>query len=79
MDTGYDPEEAERLLMGEAAVRDATIPEIRRMLTLVERDERFCDGWWSSIIKDGRLDLHGASLAKQDARKCASDAERPSA
>ena len=55
MDTGYVPEETERLLLDEAAVRDAAIPEIQRMLTLVVRGERFCDGWWSSMIEDGHV------------------------
>ncbi len=55
IDAGYVPEEAERLLMDEAAVKDATIPEIRRMLTLIVRGERFCDGWWASMIEEGHV------------------------
>ena len=55
MDTGYDPETSKGLLMDEAVVRNATIPEIRRMLTLIVRGERFCDGWWSSMIEEGHV------------------------
>ena len=55
MDTEYVPEQAKRLLMDEAAVRRAAIPEIRQMLTLVVRGERFCDGWWASLIDDGHV------------------------
>ncbi len=55
LDHDYDPEEAERLLMDEAAVACATVPEIRRLLTLVVRGERFCDGWWSSMIEEGHV------------------------
>lgn len=70
LDCGYDPEEAERLLMDEAAVARATIPEIRRLLTLVVRGERFCDGWWSSMIQEGHVRrllerLAGIGLALQ--------------
>lgn len=35
----YAPEETEKLLMNEVAVRKAAIPEIQRMLTLVVRGE----------------------------------------
>ena len=55
MDPGYVPEEAEKLLMDEAAVRVATLPEIQRMLTLVVRGERFCAGWRSTMIEDGHV------------------------
>ena len=55
MDTGYDPESSKGLLMDEAAVRNATIPQIRQMLTLIVRGERFCDGWWSSMIEEGHV------------------------
>ena len=72
----YDPEKAERMLMDETAVRCATIPDIRRMLTLVVRGERFCDGWWVSMIEDGHvrrllerlaeIGLAGQTVASED-------------
>lgn len=55
LDPDYDPEEDQRLLMNESAVGRATMPEIRRLLTLVVRGERFCDGWWASMIKEGHV------------------------
>jgi len=55
LDPDYDPEEAEKLLTDEAAVARATIPEIRRMLTLVVRGERFGEGWWSFMIEEGHV------------------------
>lgn len=55
LDPDYDPEEDQRLLMDETAVARATIPEIRHLLTLVIRGERFCDGWWASMIEEGHV------------------------
>ena len=55
MDAGYVPEETEKLLMDEAAVKVATLPEIQRMLTLVVRGERFHAGWRSSMIEGGHV------------------------
>ena len=55
LDTGYDPEEGQRLLMDETAVARATILEIRRLLTVVVRGERFCNGWWLSMIEEGHV------------------------
>ena len=51
----YNPEEVEKLLVDEEAVKDAMLPEIRRMFTLVVRGERFCSGWPSSMIEDGHV------------------------
>ena len=51
----YIPEEVEKLLMDKEAVKVATLPEIRRMFTLVVRGERFCSGWWSLMIEDGHM------------------------
>ena len=55
LDSNYDPEEDQRLLMDETAVARATIPEIRRLLTVVVRGERFCDGWWLAMIEEGHV------------------------
>ena len=67
MDPGYDPETSKGLLMDEAAVRNATIPQIRQMLTLIVRGERFCDGWWSSMIEDGHVQRLLERLAESTA------------
>ena len=55
LDYGYDPVDAQKLLMDEEAIARATIPQIRQMLTAVVRGERFCDGWWMSIIDEGNV------------------------
>ena len=55
LDPDYDPEEDQKLLMDETALARATIPELRRLLTLVVRGERFCDGWWASMIEEGHV------------------------
>ena len=39
----------------EDIVKSADIDEIKTMLTVCVRGERFVSGFWSSIIKDGRL------------------------
>ena len=55
IDYEYVPEEAGRLLEDEAAVKKATIQEIQMMFTFVLRGERFCDGFWEGMIKDGHI------------------------
>ena len=55
LDHDYDPATAQELLMDERAITYATIPQVRQMLTAVVRGERFCDGWWMSVIDDGRV------------------------
>lgn len=55
LDYGYDPVDAQKLLMDEEVIARATIPQIRQMLTAVVRGERFCDGWWMSIIDEGNV------------------------
>ena len=55
MDGDYDPVESVEPLKNEAAVRKAKIPEVRQMLTAVVRGERFCSGWWGSMIEDGHV------------------------
>ena len=55
MDPDHNPEASKGSLMDEAAMRNATIPQIRQMLTLIVRGERFCDGRWSSMIEDSHV------------------------
>ena len=55
MDAGYSPKASYDLLMDKAAVRNATIPEIRQMLTVIVRSERFCAGSWAAAIEDGHV------------------------
>ena len=53
LDYGYVPEEVQKLIESEEAIRRATLPQIRSMLTYVLRGERFSDGWWGHMIEDG--------------------------
>ena len=50
---GYVPEEVQKLIESEEAIRGATLPQIRSMLTYVLRGERFSDGWWGHMIEGG--------------------------
>ena len=52
-----DLETAGDRLGNEAAVRNATIPEIQEMLTFVVKGEHFCDGAWAGMIESGRIQL----------------------
>ena len=52
-DYGYVPADVERLIESEAAIKAATLPQIRAMLTYVLRGERFSDGWWGHMIEAG--------------------------
>ncbi|MDD9990338.1 MAG: DUF6508 domain-containing protein [Rhodospirillales bacterium] len=52
-DYGYVPEDAEKLIESEEAIKAATLPQIRAMLTYVLRGERFSDGWWGHMIEGG--------------------------
>ena len=73
----YAPEETERLLMDEDTVRCAAIPEIQRMLALVVRGERFCAGWWSSMIEGGRVRRLHERLAEIESAGLVGDARSP--
>jgi len=55
LDSEYDPEEAHTLLGDVDAVRHADLGQIRTMLTYCVRGERFCDGHWGAMIKDGHI------------------------
>ena len=52
-DHGYVPEDAKKLIESEEAIKAATLPQIRAMLTYVLRGERFSDGWWGRMIEGG--------------------------
>jgi len=55
MDGRYLQFEAGEMLEDEARVRNASLDEIRIMLTWCVRGERFCDGHWASVIKAGHI------------------------
>jgi hypothetical protein len=55
MDFDYVPEEAGRMLEDHALVRQASLGEVKTMLTYCVRDERFCDGHWGAMIERGNV------------------------
>lgn len=54
-DTNYNPEAAGRMLEDELAVSNASIEGIRTMLAFCVRGERFCDGYWETVLKSGKV------------------------
>ena len=77
MDHDYDPEVAQRLIADEAHIRTATISQIRVLLTYFVRGERFCEGWWGGMIRDGhvrrileRLDEIGRNMPRRRRSAC---------
>ena len=55
MDFDYVPQEAGRILEGRARVRRASLPEIKTMLTYCVRGERFGEGHWGAMIREGHV------------------------
>jgi hypothetical protein len=71
LDTGYNPDEAARMLTDEEYVRGASLSQIKIMLTFCVRGERFSDGHWAEMIQNGyirklleRLDVIGSEMAQ---------------
>ena len=52
-DYDYVPADVEKIIESEEAIKAATLPQIRSMLTYVLRRERFSDGWWGHVIEGG--------------------------
>jgi hypothetical protein len=51
----YDPDQAVAWLADPEFVARADVRQVRAMLTACARGERFCDGWWGAVLRDGRL------------------------
>ncbi len=54
-DYAYNPTEAGKLLQDDAFIAQATLDEIKTLLTYCVRGERFCDGHWDSVLQSGRI------------------------
>jgi hypothetical protein len=52
-DTNYDPSETARMISNERLIADATLQQLRTMVTYVVRGEKFCDGHWAAMFRDG--------------------------
>jgi len=55
MDYEYNPENAYQLLKDEQAIKTASLPQIKSMLTYCVRGERFSDGHWEEMIEKGYI------------------------
>lgn len=55
LDYEYNPEEAYHMLKDEEAIKAADLARIKTMLTFCLRGERFSDGHWEEMIKDGYI------------------------
>lgn len=54
-DYAYDPAEAGKLLQDNAFIAQATLDEIKTLLTYCVRGERFCDGHWDAVLCSGKI------------------------
>jgi hypothetical protein len=55
LDHGYSPEQAYQMLSDEDRIKQASLPEIKSMLTFCVRGERFSDGHWGEMIEKGYI------------------------
>lgn len=56
-DFGYSPSAAGELVHSDDAIASASLAQIKTMLTFCVRGERFCDGHWDAMIREGRIGL----------------------
>ena len=54
-DFRYVPEQAGEMVRDDAAIASATLAQIKTMLTFCVRGERFCDGHWGAMVREGRI------------------------
>ena len=54
-DYDYDPWETGQMLADEAFIEQATLAQIKTMLTYCVRGERFCDGHWAAMLESGKI------------------------
>jgi len=71
LDYEYVPEDAARMLKDEIFIKSASLAHIKTMLTFCVRGERFSDGHWEAMIKEGyirhlleRLEVIKSELSK---------------
>lgn len=63
-DTGYAPASAAAALDNPQRIEDATLAELRPLLTWCERGERFNEGHHAALLADGRLQTLVQRLAR---------------
>ena len=57
-DRHYNPSEAGRMLEDESLVENASLAQIKTMLTYCVRGERFCEGHWGAMLETGKIKAH---------------------
>jgi hypothetical protein len=55
LDYEYNPEKAYQMLKDEDLIKQASLLEIKTMLTFCVRGERFSDGHWGEMIEKGYI------------------------
>ena len=55
IDTDYDPTASRKFLTAPGVIDSADLGEVRAMLTLCVRSERFSDGQWGALIENGDI------------------------
>lgn len=56
-DVEYRSSAAGEMLESPDSIKAASLKEVRSMLTHCVRGERFCDGYWESVISGGQIRL----------------------
>jgi hypothetical protein len=54
-DYDYTKSNASEMLNYEEFIKNASIENVKTMLTYCVRSERFCDGFWNSVLSSGRV------------------------
>lgn len=67
-DHDYTSKAADKMLQNDDMIASATLLQIKTMLTYCVRGERFCDGHWSTMIREGRIIAILRRLAQLRAR-----------
>ena len=55
IDYEYNPEQAYQMLRDENLIKNASLSQIKTMLTFCLRGERFSDGHWAQMIEEGYI------------------------
>jgi hypothetical protein len=55
LDCQYNPVETKNMLEDEKIVKNASLEELKTMLTYCVQGERFCGGFWASMIESGKI------------------------
>ena len=54
-DYGYDPRRSGEMLQDDEFIAQASLDEVKEMLTMCVRGERFGDGFWAAMLETGRI------------------------